>query len=122
MWFKQKRDAGLCLDGEILRTKATEFATMLGLEKMDLWKSRHGILFKVISGKTRSLNNEGVSDWKEDRLRDILRKYRAEDIYNVDESALFWKILPDQTLAFKKEKIRGFSLLVIVKFSNPHCF
>ena len=65
MWFKQKRDAGLCLDGEILRTKATEFATMLGLEKMDengitlswinRWKSRHGILFKVMPGEARSI-------------------------------------------------------------------
>ena len=112
------------------------------LSWINSWKSRHSIRFKFMSGEARSINNEMVSDWKENRLRDILHKYRAEDIYNVDESALFWKLLPDQTLAFKKEKIhRGkkskeqvtilvgtsitrekLPLLAIGKFSNPRCF
>ena len=89
-----------------------------------------------------SVDNELLSEWKEHRLRDILRKYDPKDIYNVDESALFWKLLPHQTLAFRAEKVHGgknskelvtflaggsmagekLPLLVIGKFAKPRCF
>jgi hypothetical protein len=32
-------------------------------------------------------------------LRNLLEQYPLEDIYNMDETGLFWKLLPDRTLA-----------------------
>lgn len=45
-------------------------------------------------------------EWKE-KLKQILQKYRAEDVFNIDESGLFFKCLPDSTLCFKNEKCLG---------------
>lgn len=42
-----------------------------------------------------------VRNWQRDILSNILKKYKEDDIYNVDEFGLFWKILPDKTFAFK---------------------
>jgi len=45
-------------------------------------------------------------------IREALQSYPNEDIYNMDETGLYWKATPDQTLASeeiaggKKEKAR----------------
>jgi hypothetical protein len=39
------------------------------------------------------------------KLRQILDTLSLRDIYNVDEAGLFWKALPDHTLAFKNEHV-----------------
>ena len=44
-----------------------------------------------MSGKT-------VESWKE-RLHEIVEGYKAEDIWNMDESGCFWKALPEKGLA-----------------------
>ena len=76
-------------------------------------------------------------------LHSILARYNSRDVFNVDETGLFWRLLPDKTLAFKHEKCHGgkkskeritamvctnmdgsekWPLLVIGKFKNPRCF
>jgi hypothetical protein len=37
------------------------------------------------------------------RLPELLEGYEAQDIYNADETGLFFNFLPDQTLALKGE-------------------
>ena len=49
---------------------------------------------------------DNVKNFKE-RLSWILLGYRPEDVYNADESGLFYKALPDKTLALRKEKCVG---------------
>lgn len=151
IWFKQKRHAGISLNGELLKLKATEFATACGHEVgeqgitmswINRWKYRHGISCKVMSGEGNDVDSEVVEDWVKGRLRGILEKYNQEDIFNIDESALFWKLLPCRTLAFQSEKVYGgkmskervtflvgssmagekLPLLVIGKFANPRSF
>lgn len=151
LWFKQKQHAGFPLNGELLKLKATEFATALGYEVgeegitmswINRWKVRHGITSKIMCGEGNSVDKEVVHDWIEHRLRGVLQMYNQEDIFNVDESALFWRMLPCRTLAFKSEKVYGgksskervtflvgssmagekLALLVIGKFKNPRCF
>jgi hypothetical protein len=33
------------------------------------------------------------------RVRDLCKQYRDKDIFNMDETGLFWKLQPDRTLA-----------------------
>jgi hypothetical protein len=35
----------------------------------------------------------------------MLDTFSPRDIYNADETGLFWKALPDRTLAFKNERV-----------------
>ena len=37
----------------------------------------------------------------------LIENYREEDIFNADETGLFYRCLPDKTLAFKGEKCHG---------------
>ena len=76
-------------------------------------------------------------------LHSVLGRYNPRDVFNADETGLFWRRLPDKKLAFKHEKCHGgkkskegiatmvctnmneskkWPLLVIGKFKNPKCF
>ena len=97
---KQKRNANLSVDGETLRQKACEFANGCGydspnerLHVLDRWKLRHDINNEALSGEASAVNESVVSDWKHERLLELLKKWSPSDIYNVDETALFWKKL-----------------------------
>ena len=73
----------------------------------------------------------------------ILQQYAPRDIYNMDETGLFFRMTPDRTLTFKGDACHGgkkskeritvavcanmdgsdkMQLLVIGKFQNPRCF
>ena len=84
-----------------------------------------------------------LSHWKK-TLPDILTRYNASDIYNVDESDLFYQCLPNKTFTLSAEKAsRGIKEskqrltmliganmsgenkldpLIIGKSANPRCF
>lgn len=87
--------------------------------------------------------DQGVCNhWTED-LPNLLEGYEPDDIYNADETALFFKCLPDKTFTFKGEKCHGgkqskerltllqcvnvsgtdkLPLLIIGKSKRPRCF
>ena len=55
---------------------------------------------KKVSGEEKSVSKEDVEPWLHSTLPDLLKKYKPEDIYNADETGLFYKLHPDCTLAF----------------------
>lgn len=80
---------------------------------------------------------------RNDILPKLLEGYRPKDVFNADETGIFWQLLPDKTLAFKGETCSGgkrskervtamvcansdgsekYPLLVLGKFKNPRCF
>lgn len=73
---------------------------------MQKWRKRHNISFKCISGEAADVNQEDVNQFME-KLPSMLLGYQPEDIYNADESGLFFRALPDKTLALKSEKCTG---------------
>ena len=42
--------------------------------------------------------------WQDQALAKILKKYSPDDIFNVDETGLFWQLFPSNILAFKGER------------------
>lgn len=104
---------------------------------------RHGIVQHSICGESAECDPEIVRRWQAESLPEIIKDYAPEDIYNADETGLFYKCLPDKTLCFKGEKCFGgkqskerltvlpvcnwtgshkMRLLVIGKSANPRCF
>ena len=75
------------------------FAVTTGF--IDRWKTRHLIGMKKISGEENSVPEEAIEPWISSILPDLLKKYKPEDVYNADETGLFYKLQPDRTLAFK---------------------
>ena len=47
-----------------------------------------------------------VDSWKE-RLPEIVSKYKKEDIWNMDESGVFWRALPEKGFGEKGKICRG---------------
>lgn len=110
---------------------------------LDNFKKRNGIVFKEAQGEAGEINLESVKQWRESVLKNLLSGYAEQDIFNVDETGLFWKLLPSKTLTFKgdrctsgkksKERItvlvgsnmdgsEKLPLFVIGKSLKPRCF
>ena len=60
----------------------------------------------MISGEKGCVDGIVVDDWKE-RLPDLISGYKPDDIYNMDETGLFYRDLPDRTLAVKGQECTG---------------
>ena len=106
-WFKQIRAKGLPISGTILAENAAEFATQLGFETfkassgfIEKFKHRHGIVFKAVTGESNNADPAIASNWTANILPTIIGNYAASDIFNADETALFFKqLLPHHTLS-----------------------
>lgn len=148
-WFKQARDKAIPLSGPLVQAKAEEFSACLGksdFKASNGWlqgfKERNGITFKSLCGESGSVDQEAANVWKEDVLQ-MIESTPAKDIFNVDETGLFFKCTPNKTLAFKGETCSGgknskervtllvganmdgsekLPLLMIGKSANPRCF
>ena len=152
-WFKNARDQNVTISGEIMREKAKFFAAKLEIPDdefecsvgwLERFKSRHGITFKRVCGESNSVaqNSEEMENWK-NKLANILDEFSADQIYNADETGIFYRLLPDKTLEFKNVDCHGgklskdrltalvcsnmsgtdkLPLLVIGKSKNPRCF
>ena len=96
----------------------------------------------TISGESVDESGLTVDSWKE-RLPEIVQGYSNEDIWNLDESGVFWKALPDKGFGQKVKECKGgkkskqrFTIAFIVnaagkseskpiiiwKSENPRCF
>ncbi len=133
------------------KKKAGFFAEKLGITGfkqscgwLDRFKECHGISFKKICGESKAvdMSSQSVEDWNR-LLTAILKKYHARDVYNADETGVFYKMQPDKTMGYKhvdwhggkrsKERLSvlvcanmdasdKLPLLVIGKAAKPRCF
>ena len=149
-WFKMVQHQNLPISGPIMLIKAEEFAKRLNYLNfkcsqgwLDNFKRCNLIVQKVASGESAGVCNETCDKWRNEHLEKLLNEYSADDIFNADETGLFYKCLPEKTLAFSKEKCHGgkkskervtimvcanmtgtekLNLLVIGKSEKPRCF
>ncbi|KAH0817235.1 hypothetical protein GEV33_005556 [Tenebrio molitor] len=108
-WFIKARSMCIPISGP----KAKEIAERLGYNKFsasDGWLhkfiNRHNIKFKAVSGEAASVNSEDVQAFF-DKVPTLLRGYSPQNVYNADETGLFFRALPDKTLVLKSEKCTG---------------
>ncbi|XP_037564678.1 tigger transposable element-derived protein 4-like [Dermacentor silvarum] len=150
LWLKKARSMNLPVSGPLLAEKALTFAAQLnctGFACSNGWlsrfKARYSIVGKAVCGEAAAADKEGADEWQHNELQEALAAYDAADIFNFDESALFYCLLPDRTLAFKNEKCTGgkhaknrvsvafgvnmtgsekLPLMVIGRYGKPRCF
>ncbi|XP_067949393.1 tigger transposable element-derived protein 4-like [Watersipora subatra] len=107
---RQVRSEGVPIDGPILLEKANKFLQDLGKDTtvsrgwIDRWKKRHSIGSQIVVGESAAVNVGEVEKWKEEVLTPLLQTYTYDDIFNMNETGLFYKLMVDKTLHFKREK------------------
>ncbi|GFV57194.1 tigger transposable element-derived protein 4 [Trichonephila clavipes] len=136
------------MGGSLLKKKPKAFAKELGIEFsasvkwLINFKKRNGIVFKKMCGESSSVDINVCSKWQNSLLY-LIKEYEPRNIFNTDETGLFFKCLPEKTFTFKKEKCHGgkhskerltillavnmdgsekITPLVIRKSAKPRCF
>lgn len=156
-WFRNVRavSSDVSLTGPDIGVKAEQIVgklrernvegyedAVVDMSWVDRWKKRHSISRKLIVGESASADHGSANDWLSTQVAAIRREFSDDDIFNADETGLFWKMSPDRTLAFRGEVCKGgkhakdritllvaasakgekLPLFAIGKSKRPHCF
>jgi hypothetical protein len=112
-WYQQARASNIPIDGTTLREKAKIIAAQLNIDnfsasngRVSRFKDRHGLVFKKLVGQSAEVSVESTDAWLESLLS-LLGDYDPHDVYTADEMGLFFNVLPDRTLAYKRESCHG---------------
>lgn len=148
-WFAKVRKQDAMLNGPLIKAKAKSFAEKLGVQDFTAsdgwfsrWKKRENIVYSKLHGEGASAETEAADNWMKNVWPKLHAEYDAKDIFNADETALYFRALPEHTFIFKKEHLNGFKkfkerltllccvsmvgekkgLLAIGKSQKPRCF
>ncbi|KAH6948762.1 hypothetical protein HPB50_026189 [Hyalomma asiaticum] len=112
-WFKDARQHGVPLSGPIIQGKARQFAVALGTFGFDAsagwlcrFRQRNGIMWQVACGEEKAADAESAIAWRNERFEEIVESFSPDDVFNADEMACFYQLLPDKTMNFKGEKCK----------------
>lgn len=104
------RDSGVGFPQTCFQEKALEIARLFettDFKASDGWltrfKVRHAITFKRIHGEAAEIDQEELRDWQLNVLQPVIEQYAPKDIYNLDETGLFYQLLPKWTMSFRGE-------------------
>ncbi|XP_055617640.1 tigger transposable element-derived protein 4-like [Toxorhynchites rutilus septentrionalis] len=150
LFCQQAISYNIPLSGVIIKEKANELAAKLekkSFKASDGWfqkfVKRNGLSFKTASGESAAVDVGAAEQFKSDALPLLIADYSPQDIFNMDETGLFFKCLPNKTYCFKSDKCHGgknskeritvvvatnmdgsekLELLVIGKSAKPRCF
>ena len=104
LWFKNTmKEKNVTLDGTLIQAQALKFAAMEGYVDfkasngwLDKFKIRHNITYKKIVGEGGNAYIKLAEDWMKNKLIDLIKDYEAQNIFNADETSLFWRALPNK--------------------------
>jgi hypothetical protein len=105
-WFVQQANLGQPLTGALVQEKARVFAERLGIQEfkaskgwLQKWQSRRNIKFEKLRGEAASANVPAAEEFKKTFQETIANHGFTEDeIYNADETGLFYLLLPKGSL------------------------
>ena len=108
-WFVAQRSKKTPISGSVLqecsRNVAVELGDTSGFKASNGWldrfRTRYNIRLRVISDEAEAVDDNTNEDWKS-RLPVILEHYNPVDVYNCDETSLFFKMLSNRSLVIDK--------------------
>lgn len=114
IWLKATVAQRVPVSGHLLKQKAETLALRLGIDGFkfsDGWlqnfKKRYDLAFKKMCGESGAVDSTLVANYRGGKLVELLRRYSADDTFNLDETGLFYKLLPEKTLARSGEPCHG---------------
>ena len=110
-WFKQAPEMNAPLNRGVLKVKAKNFAQGLGISDfvasdgwLSRWKERNGIVYKKLQGEKQDCDVAGAENWLKLKWPPVLQKYDPQNIFNLNETALYYRATPDHCLIFKNSE------------------
>ncbi|GBN38579.1 Tigger transposable element-derived protein 6 [Araneus ventricosus] len=102
-WIRGIRDRNRPISGTLMQEKAVEFSKTLGYPDfkasagwLDKFKKLHGLTQKSIYGESEDVPEEVCDCWMQ-KIPDILQEFSPQNIFNADETGLFFKCLPTKS-------------------------
>ena len=132
----------------MLQEEALMIAEKMGIsgfaasnEWLESFKKQHNLHHMAIAGEDGDVKDETIESWNE-RVREIIRGWKPEDVWNMDETGSFWRRLPETSLNEKGQRCNGGKRgkqrntwaffvndagekedpIVIGKYAKPRCF
>lgn len=149
LWFKEQRRNNVPISGQVLLENANMLAKKINILDfnctngwIDRFKWRHSLSFRNICGESNTVNLDIVKNWLDNEWPKLQKEYKNSDIFNGDETGLFYRCTPNKTLKFIGENCSGGKLskerltiwicasidgekkklVFIGKQKNPRCF
>lgn len=113
LWIREMHAQDIPRRGPVILAKAADFALQLGYDDFsasDGWLHcfrEHYFVFRAVLGETKTVNVETYAVWCSEVLQGYMEKYSPQDIFNADETALFFKLLPANPITYKAHKCTG---------------
>ncbi len=116
VWFLQQRSKGAPISGSVLKEKALQLFAMLYPDlNVDSFKAssgwlhkfslRHGIKSKALHGESLSADLSCIGDFQSELHSKIESEgYTLNQIFNADETGLWWRLMPSKSLVHSGEK------------------
>jgi len=105
IWMDQAIRYDSTLSGHIMKEKAKRFAELLQINKFtassgwfDGFKKRYNVREYLRAGEGNSAPLENLPEFRS-QLQDIIKNYELRNVFNCDETALFWLLEPNRTLS-----------------------
>ena len=73
---------------------------------------------KKLHGEAESIDQFGMDEWQKYSPPTLLKQFKAEDIFTMDETGLFYRCLPDRSHVFKTDKCKSGKLSKTNRFSD----
>ncbi|UYV61928.1 hypothetical protein LAZ67_1007092 [Cordylochernes scorpioides] len=105
IWYESQRLSGVPIRGIELQTAASHFASKLNNPTfkasggwLSRYRARHNLKNKKVVGEALSADEDAANRFKDDFHKLMTdEKYEQFQIYNADETGVYWKSLPDNS-------------------------
>ena len=128
-WFTQACAHGATVTDHVIRQKASQLAVNLEVDFepsngwLMRWKQANNVSFKKFQGESTSADHGSANEWVTNVLPQLFRGYHPKDVWNGDETGLFYKAMPSGSLRFAgDEQSNGTKVpkdrLTMLQFTN----
>ena len=112
-WYLICRTSNNPVSGTMLQEEALMIAEKMGISGfaasngwLESFKKQHNLHHMTIAGEDGDVKDETIESWN-DRVREITRKWKPENLWNMDETGSFWQGLPETSLNEKGRRCSG---------------
>ena len=106
-WAKAKN---IPMNEPMLMEKANQISEEAGAEFhatdgwFARWKKRNGLVFVTLQGESAEADTLSADEFLKNKWPELKRQFNGRDIFNADETGIYFRALPDSTYAKKEAK------------------